>query len=227
MKPFKKTVHKLLQNFCILLICIFNMFVISKAMAQTSDSFTTDPFMQTDPSSGGDPFLEQDPFMQQYPDYDDSQNINNKINNFGIPQQNELPQEEAAPTPLDNTNPNIPQIQNNQYIDESFIPQGFEERIQQEAVQQRVIMSDERQNMIPNVAYGVGTGFIIGGWLAVLTANTRRDTLASIGSGIVLGGVVGALIGSRAIILPDPNIPADPALGKVDRPMTFAWNFQF
>ncbi len=220
MKHSHNVKSQFLQRFCLFSSLIVLAF--ADVMAQTSDSFSSDPFMQTNPSSDGDPFLEQDPFMQQFPDYDDSQNFNT----FELPQQqNDLPQEESAPVPSDNNAP--PAVRDNQYIDESVIPQGFEERLQQEAQQQNVILGDERQNMVPNIAYGVGTGFIIGSWLATLTANTRRDTLASIGSGIVLGGLIGALIGSRAIILPNPNIPRDPSFGKTENSVIFVWNTQF
>jgi len=53
-----------------------------------------------------------------------------------------------------------------------------------------------------NIAWGAGTGLMIGAWFAIVNEGDNRDTLRTIGSGTVLGIMVGGFIGSRSMIIP-------------------------
>ena len=94
-----------------------------------------------------------------------------------------------------------------QYTDDDIIFDETQQLLQGAVVQRRDFLVEERANFVPNILYGVGTGLIIGGWFAFLTANTSRETLRSIGLGIVLGGLMGSVIGSRSIIAPNAPVP--------------------
>ncbi|MBF0288240.1 MAG: hypothetical protein HQM14_10510 [SAR324 cluster bacterium] len=122
------------------------------------------------------------------------------------------------------------------YVDEDVLSDDTQQLLESALLQRRNFLSEEKANFAPNVLYGVGTGLMIGGWFALLTATTSRDTLRSIGLGIVLGGVMGAVIGGRSVI--NPNTPRPPAAvapppqGKLDYPLdkqgvtiALQWNF--
>lgn len=104
-------------------------------------------------------------------------------------------------------NSNSNRVQEDQYIDEDIISDETQELLQESLVQRRDFLEEEKANFVPNILYGVGTGLIIGGWFAFLTANTSRETLRSIGLGVVLGGLMGSVLGSRSIITPNAPIP--------------------
>ena len=61
----------------------------------------------------------------------------------------------------------------------------------------------EEQEILPlNIAWGAGTGLLIGGWFALIQNGDDRSTQRSIGMGIVLGTGIGAFLGMKALILP-------------------------
>lgn len=93
------------------------------------------------------------------------------------------------------------------YIDEGGIPSNTEGLLEMSILRRKALLEEERINAPYNVAYGVGTGLMIGGWFALLFANTSRDTLRSIGLGIVLGGLMGLIIGTRSVLAPDAPRP--------------------
>jgi len=62
--------------------------------------------------------------------------------------------------------------------------------------------------MLPmNLAWGAATGLLIGGWLALLNAGDNRSNLQSIGTGIVVGSLIGIAVGARLTINPDAPVP--------------------
>lgn len=95
-----------------------------------------------------------------------------------------------------------------QYVDEDVISDDTQQLLENALTARRDFLAEERANFNLNIAYGVGTGLMIGGWFALLTASTSRDTLRSIGLGIVLGGVMGGIIGGRSVITPNLPRPA-------------------
>jgi hypothetical protein len=64
---------------------------------------------------------------------------------------------------------------------------------------QRQIADSERRNLVGNVAYGAGTGLMLGGWFTFLRPGTSREQFRTIGTSTVVGGLIGALIGSRSV----------------------------
>lgn len=102
---------------------------------------------------------------------------------------------------------NSNRVQEDQYLDEDIVPDETQELLQESLIQRRDFLAEEKANFVPNILYGVGTGLIIGGWLAFLTANNSRETFRSIGMGVVLGGLMGSVLGSRSIITPNAPIP--------------------
>jgi len=97
-----------------------------------------------------------------------------------------------------------------EYIDASLIPEGAERSLELSLLRQRALLLEEKINAPLNSAYGAGTGLMIGGWFALLSSRTSRDTLRSIGLGIVFGSIIGAVIGTRSVW--DPNAPRPPGL---------------
>ena len=61
----------------------------------------------------------------------------------------------------------------------------------------------EKATLPLNVAWGAGTGLLIGGWFALINEGTDRDTQRSIGLGAVLGGLLGLTVGLKTVIAPD------------------------
>lgn len=148
----------------------------------------------------------------------------------------EDPTQDSLETPIEEGFGPAPN-QEDQYFDEDVLSDGTHEALESALLERQDFFVAERANFVPNILYGVGTGLIIGGWLALLSAKTSRDTLRSIGLGIVLGGVMGSVIGGRSVITPDAprpqEVPAeDPApQGKLLPPKTqgltvsFQWSF--
>lgn len=66
-------------------------------------------------------------------------------------------------------------------------------------------LASERDVWLQNLAWGGGTGLLIGGWLALINAGDNRETQRAIGVGIVLGGILGAVVGVRYAL--NPNAP--------------------
>jgi hypothetical protein len=73
--------------------------------------------------------------------------------------------------------------------------------------------AEERQALPSNAAWGAGTGLLIGGWLALIAAGSNRDTQRSIGTGIVLGALIGVAVGVRFVVN-----PGQPAVGQAAEP---------
>ncbi|MBF0278340.1 MAG: hypothetical protein HQM13_11135 [SAR324 cluster bacterium] len=123
------------------------------------------------------------------------------------------------------------------YVDEDVLPDNTQQLLDEALRLRGTFLQQEKVNFAPNILYGVGTGLMIGGWFALLTANSSRDTLRSIGLGIVLGGVMGSIIGGRSVLTPNaprPQEAAPPApTGKIDlipqeeKGLTLAFQWKF
>ncbi|MBF0237501.1 MAG: hypothetical protein HQM12_07340 [SAR324 cluster bacterium] len=126
-----------------------------------------------------------------------------------------------------------PESADDQYLDDSLIPDGAEKDLELELLRQKQLLLEEKINAPLNVAFGAGTGLMIGGWLALLSARNSRDTLRSIGLGVVVGGIIGAVIGTRSVW--DPRAPRPPSAmdvpagASVEPPagltIAFGWTF--
>ena len=69
----------------------------------------------------------------------------------------------------------------------------------------QIQLAEERELLPLNAAWGAGTGLLIGGWFALISNGDNRDTQRSVGVGVVLGTLLGALVGTKTLI--DPNAP--------------------
>jgi len=124
-----------------------------------------------------------------------------------------------------------------EYIDENVLSDDTQQLLQQALLRRRDLLAEEKANFGFNVAYGVGTGVLIGGWFALLFGTTSRDTLRSLGLGIVLGGLMGSVIGGRSVLAPrtlpnglssleeNPLIVQHQLKSSSDFNISFQWNF--
>jgi hypothetical protein len=94
----------------------------------------------------------------------------------------------------------------NQYVDESTT--GGPGSVNLGLRQATIRMRQEREQFPLNLGWGAATGLVIGGWFALLNAGSNRATLQSIGTGVVLGGLLGIAIGARTVINPETPAPA-------------------
>lgn len=68
-------------------------------------------------------------------------------------------------------------------------------------------LKDDRNDLPLNMAWGAGTGLLLGGWYALINEGDNRNTQQAIGLGIVLGLISGTLIGTRSIFSPAAKRP--------------------
>jgi hypothetical protein len=98
----------------------------------------------------------------------------------------------------------------NQYVDESTTgPGGVNLGLRQAQIRIR----QEREQFPLNAAWGGATGLLLGGWFALLNSGDNRTTLQSIGTGVVLGVILGIAVGARTVINPDAPTPVAPGTG--------------
>lgn len=56
--------------------------------------------------------------------------------------------------------------------------------------------------MLPdNILYGVGTGAMLGGWLALVQGNSARENVSYLTIGMLLGALLGVGIGNKTLLL--------------------------
>ncbi|MCZ6628639.1 MAG: hypothetical protein O7E56_10455 [SAR324 cluster bacterium] len=64
-------------------------------------------------------------------------------------------------------------------------------------------LESDRVDMPINVGWGAATGLLMGGWFALISNGDDRSTQRSIGSGIVLGALLGMTVGLKSVIAPN------------------------
>lgn len=92
------------------------------------------------------------------------------------------------------------------YVDESLIPPDQRGSIQSRQAQ--LTLGRDRETLPLNIAWGAGTGLLIGGWFALIGEGNNRETQRSIGLGIVAGILLGAAVGTRSVFDPEAPRPA-------------------
>lgn len=56
--------------------------------------------------------------------------------------------------------------------------------------------------MLPdNILYGVGTGAMLGGWLALVQGKNARENVSYVTIGILLGALLGVSIGNKTLFI--------------------------
>lgn len=93
-----------------------------------------------------------------------------------------------------------------QYIDEELIP-ADERGVTARGRRFDLTLGRERETLPLNIAWGAGTGLLIGGWFALIGEGDNRETQRSIGVGIVAGILLGVAVGTRAVFDPDAPRP--------------------
>ncbi len=164
----------------LLLLCIFLfMFIAPPIIAQ---EFEDDPLFLEDeiPGYGG--------FGDEFQDSD-----------FGISDEflgpSRGPAEEEAFDPFE-PEPTEDEL----YIDEQDFDTDTEQALRESLIGQRELMAREKREGIANIAYGAGTGLMIGAWSAFITQETTtRNQWRTIGTSTVLGGIIGMMMGTRSI----------------------------
>ena len=77
-------------------------------------------------------------------------------------------------------------------------------------------LTGERDLLPLNVAWGAGTGLLIGGWLAFLDNGTSRETQRAIGLGIVVGALIGVAVGTKTLFAPGAPTPPPTAAHQAE-----------
>lgn len=104
------------------------------------------------------------------------------------------------------------------FVDESLVPSG-QRGLSLGSRQLQLTLGKDRDILPLNIAWGAGTGLLLGGWFALIAEGDNRDTQRSIGVGIVAGILMGVAVGTRTLFNPDaPRPTADAPRPAADGP---------
>jgi hypothetical protein len=62
-------------------------------------------------------------------------------------------------------------------------------------------LEQDKELMPDNIVYGVGTGAVIGGWLALVQGNTARDNVRYLSVGVIGGVLLGMAVGTKSLYI--------------------------
>jgi len=94
------------------------------------------------------------------------------------------------------------------FMDDDEFGLDTESQLQLSELTQRELIVVERQQSTANIGYGAGTGLMLGTWFAFITQeSSTRDQFRTIGSGSVLGALVGMMLGTRSLWNPSAPRP--------------------
>lgn len=94
------------------------------------------------------------------------------------------------------------------FMDDDEFGLNTESQLQLSELAQRELIVVERQQATANIGYGAGTGLMLGTWFAFITQeSSTRDQFRTIGSGSVLGALVGMMLGTRSLWNPSAPRP--------------------
>lgn len=96
------------------------------------------------------------------------------------------------------------------FVDDSLVP-GIGGGVTAKDRRFQLTLKDDRNDLPLNIAWGAGTGLLLGGWYALIAEGDNRNTQRAIGLGVVMGLITGALIGTRSVFSPEASRP----LGKI------------
>jgi hypothetical protein len=101
------------------------------------------------------------------------------------------------------------------FVDEQSVP--LDRRIPSTSSRRLQLSLGKERDVLPlNVAWGAGTGLLIGGWFALIGQGDNRETQRSIGLGIVTGIVLGFAVGTRSLF--QPNAPKPGSISDATPP---------
>ena len=94
------------------------------------------------------------------------------------------------------------------FMDDDEFGLDAESQLQLSELSQRELIMVERQQSTANIGYGAGTGLMLGTWFAFITQeSSTRDQFRTIGTGSVLGALVGMMLGTRSLWNPSAPRP--------------------
>ncbi len=107
----------------------------------------------------------------------------------------------------------------NQYVGEDEIKAAEEaaRRSGAPSVDLAAALNRDKELMPENIVYGIGTGAVLGGWLALVQGKTARENVSYLSIGILGGVLLGMAVGTKSLYieqgspisqLDDSNIPA-------------------
>ena len=92
---------------------------------------------------------------------------------------------------------------NNQYVGEEEV-KAAEKAAQRAGVPGMNLVNAlevEKEMMPDNIIYGVGTGAMIGGWIALTKGDDARTNVSYLTVGMLAGALIGFVIGSKSLLL--------------------------
>ncbi len=94
-----------------------------------------------------------------------------------------------------------------EFIEESRLSISERDAITEGGRRAQLRLVGEKEMLPFNGGWGAGTGLLIGGWFALIREGGNRETLRSIGLGIVIGTLVGIAVGTKSLLVPDAPQP--------------------
>ena len=74
-------------------------------------------------------------------------------------------------------------------------------------------LEKDKELLPDNIIYGIGTGSVIGGWLALVQGKNARDNVRFLSVGVIAGILLGMAVGSKSLY-----IQQSPSVFKLDLP---------
>ncbi|MBT3225300.1 MAG: hypothetical protein HN580_08405 [Deltaproteobacteria bacterium] len=90
-----------------------------------------------------------------------------------------------------------------QYVGEQEIKEAEEARRRSglPSVDLAAALEQDKELMPDNIIYGIGTGAVIGGWLALVQGENARDNVRFLSVGIISGVLLGMAVGTKSLYI--------------------------
>ncbi len=90
-----------------------------------------------------------------------------------------------------------------QYVGEQEIKEAEEaaRRSGRPSVNLAAALEKDKELLPDNIIYGIGTGAVIGGWLALVQGKNARDNVRFLSVGIIGGVLLGMAVGSKSLYI--------------------------
>lgn len=90
-----------------------------------------------------------------------------------------------------------------QYVGEQEIKQAEEAAIRagRPSIDLAAALEKDKELLPDNIIYGIGTGAVIGGWLALVQGQNARDNVRFLSVGIISGLLLGMAVGSKSLYI--------------------------
>jgi len=63
-------------------------------------------------------------------------------------------------------------------------------------------LEKDKELLPDNIVYGIGTGAVIGGWLALVQGENARDNVRFLSVGVITGILLGMAVGTKSLYIP-------------------------